>query len=111
MALAEEVDPARIAPAAGLAVYRVAQEALTNVARHAHAHTVELGLRRADDGSVVLTVSDDGRGITRAAQSSSEGIRGMRERAMLIGADLSITGTPARGTTVELSIPARSTTT
>jgi two-component system sensor histidine kinase UhpB len=91
-----------------LVVYRVAQEALTNVARHAGARSVELGLRR-EDGDVILTIRDDGRGITRAAQSSSQGIRGMRERAMLIGADLSITGAPGRGTTVELSIPARST--
>ena len=92
-----------------LVVYRVAQEALTNVARHARATTVELGLRR-DDGGIVLTVRDDGRGITPAAQSSSQGVRGMRERAMLIGAHLAITGAPGRGTTVELSIPERSTT-
>jgi two-component system sensor histidine kinase UhpB len=91
-----------------LVVYRVAQEALTNVARHAHATTVELGLRVDDHDSVVLTVRDDGRGITPAAQSSSQGIRGMRERAMLIGADLAITGAPGRGTSIELTIPKRS---
>lgn len=90
-----------------LVVYRVAQEALTNVARHAGASRVELSLER-DGADVVLTVRDDGRGITRAEQASSQGVRGMRERAMLIGARLSITGAPRRGTTVELFIPARS---
>jgi two-component system sensor histidine kinase UhpB len=90
-----------------LVVYRVAQEALTNVARHAHADHVELALERSD-GDVVLTVRDNGRGITRAEQSSSQGVRGMRERAMLIGARISISGTPQRGTTVQLTIPTRS---
>jgi two-component system, NarL family, sensor histidine kinase UhpB len=90
-----------------LVVYRIAQEALTNVARHAGASSVELRLERRD-GDVVLTVRDDGRGITRAEQSSSQGVRGMRERAMLIGARLSISAAPLRGTKVQLSIPMRS---
>jgi len=90
-----------------LVVYRVAQEALTNVARHAGASRVELRLER-HGADVVLTVHDDGRGITRAEQSSSQGVRGMRERAMLIGARLSITGAPRRGTRIRLSIPTRS---
>jgi two-component system sensor histidine kinase UhpB len=68
-----------------LVVYRVAQEALTNVARHARASSVEVELRR-DDGAAVLRVRDDGRGLPPDATSSSNGIRGMRERAMLVGA-------------------------
>jgi two-component system sensor histidine kinase UhpB len=89
-----------------LVIYRVAQEALTNVARHAAATRVELSLERAGD-RVVLTVRDDGRGITEAASRwSSQGIRGMRERAMLIGAAIDIRGSAARGTTITLSIPA-----
>lgn len=87
-----------------LVVYRVAQEALTNVARHARATRVELRLERAGD-RVVLTVRDDGRGIRRTGGDASHGIRGMRERAMLIGADLDIGGS-GRGTAVVLSIPA-----
>jgi two-component system sensor histidine kinase UhpB len=87
-----------------LVVYRVAQEALTNVARHAGASRVELRLERAGS-RVVLTVRDDGRGITEAASRSSQGIRGMRERAMLIGAEIDIRGSAGRGTTVRLSIP------
>ena len=87
-----------------LVVYRVAQEALTNVARHAGATTAELRLHRTDD-QVVLAVRDDGRGLPPAALPSSHGIRGMRERAMLIGAQLAIAEPPAGGTEVRLSIP------
>ena len=87
-----------------LVIYRVAQEAMTNVARHAQATTVELRLERTGD-EVVLTVRDDGRGLPRAAHASSHGIRGMRERAMLIGAHLTIGPAPGRGTEVRLSIP------
>ena len=87
-----------------LVVYRVAQEALTNVVRHARADHVELRLDRAD-GNAVLAVRDDGRGVRSADLTSSNGIRGMRERAMLIGARLSIQPRPGRGTEVKLSIP------
>jgi two-component system sensor histidine kinase UhpB len=87
-----------------LVIYRVAQEALTNVARHAEARHVDLRLERAGD-RVVLTVRDDGRGLPPGAQTSSHGIRGMRERAMLIGAELAIEPGPDRGTEVRLSIP------
>jgi two-component system sensor histidine kinase UhpB len=90
-----------------LVVYRVAQEALTNVARHAGARRVELALERRGD-EVVLTVSDDGRGLPAGAVSSSYGIRGMRERAMLVGGRISIVGVPGSGTRVLLSIPLRS---
>ena len=87
-----------------LVVYRVAQEALTNVARHANATEVQLWLRRTEQ-QVVLTVSDDGRGLASDAMTSSHGISGMRERAMLIGAQLRLTEPPAGGTQVQLSIP------
>ncbi|MFJ9388886.1 sensor histidine kinase [Nocardioides sp. NPDC101246] len=85
-----------------LVIYRVAQEALTNVVRHAHAATAELSLCKVGD-KVVLTVSDDGRGS--AALVAGAGISGMRERALLVGADLSVTSTPGRGTTVRLEVP------
>ena len=90
-----------------LVVYRIAQEALTNVARHANAAQVHLHLGRADE-HVVLTVRDDGRGLPPDAFWSSEGIRGMRERAMLIGAELTIAEPPSGGTEVRLSIPLES---
>jgi two-component system sensor histidine kinase UhpB len=91
-----------------LVVYRVAQEALTNVARHAGAAHVELRLDR-DDGNAVLCVQDDGRGVRSADLGSSSGIRGMRERAMLIGARLDIAPRRERGTEVRLIIPIDST--
>jgi two-component system sensor histidine kinase UhpB len=87
-----------------LVVYRIAQEALTNVARHANAAHVQLDLERANQ-RVVLTVRDDGGGLPPDALRSSEGIRGMRERAMLIGARLNILEPPSGGTEVRLSIP------
>jgi two-component system, NarL family, sensor histidine kinase UhpB len=87
-----------------LVVYRIAQEALTNVARHAGATEVQLRLQRTDE-RVILTVRDDGRGLPTGVFRSSHGIRGMRERAMLIGAQLTITGPPTGGTEVRLSIP------
>jgi two-component system, NarL family, sensor histidine kinase UhpB len=87
-----------------LVVYRVAQEALTNVARHAAATQVEVSLCR-DDGHSVLRVRDDGRGLPPTTMSSSNGIRGMRERAMLIGARLELSSA-GRGTDVVLRVPA-----
>jgi two-component system, NarL family, sensor histidine kinase UhpB len=87
-----------------LVVYRVAQEALTNVARHAQATRVVLRLHQ-NRALTVLTVRDDGRGLCPGALPSAHGIRGMRERAMLIGAQLQIDSKPGRGTEIKLSIP------
>ncbi|MFG3246528.1 HAMP domain-containing sensor histidine kinase [Streptomyces sp. BK208] len=85
-----------------LVLYRVAQESLTNAARHADAERLEVGLGRAD-GAVTLTVADDGRGIEAAHEGA--GIRGMRERALLIGAALDITSAPGSGTRIRLTAP------
>ena len=87
-----------------LVVYRVAQEALTNIARHAQARHAELLLEQ-EDGAVILKVGDDGTGAQRAQLMSSYGIRGMRERAMLIGATLDVVSAPNRGTQVVLRVP------
>jgi two-component system, NarL family, sensor histidine kinase UhpB len=89
---------------AELVIYRVAQEALTNVARHAEATRVALRLEQ-ERRHIVLTVRDNGRGLPPGALTSSYGIRGMRERAMLIGADLLIDKPPDGGTQVQLCIP------
>ncbi|WP_328835525.1 sensor histidine kinase [Streptomyces europaeiscabiei] len=85
-----------------LVLYRVAQEALTNAARHAEAGRVEVSLSPAD-GTVVLAVADDGRGTGVAREGA--GIRGMRERALLIGATLDVTSQPQAGTQVRLTVP------
>jgi two-component system sensor histidine kinase UhpB len=91
-------------PEVELVVYRVAQESLTNVARHAHATRVELELT-AVDGALRLVVRDNGRGLAPGAHEGS-GITGMRERALLIGGHLNIFSAPGQGTTIELTIGA-----
>lgn len=88
-----------------LVVYRIAQEALTNVARHADASAVHVSLEQ-EDGACLLRVSDDGRGLAPGMTDSASGIRGMRERAMLIGAQLTLGAGSTGGTAVELRIPA-----
>jgi two-component system sensor histidine kinase UhpB len=87
-----------------LVIYRVAQESITNVVRHAHARRLDLTLRR-DGGGVLLVVADDGIGIRAMADTSSNGIRGMRERALLVGAELTIRERAGGGTEVRLLLP------
>jgi len=88
-----------------LVVYRVAQEALNNAARHSGAGRVEVRLRRDEDGGVVLEVSDDGRGFAFDESERGLGIGGMRERALLVVAELTIESRPGAGTTVRLTVP------
>ncbi|HWJ43699.1 MAG TPA: sensor histidine kinase [Solirubrobacterales bacterium] len=89
-----------------LVVYRVAQEALNNAARHSEAGRVEVRLKRGEGGGVALEVGDDGRGFAFDESERGLGIGGMRERALLVGAELTIESRPGAGTTVRLSIPA-----
>jgi two-component system sensor histidine kinase UhpB len=93
-----------LSPDAELVIYRVAQESLTNVARHSGSERAEVALERVDHG-VVLTVRDQGHGLAGAMIPGS-GIRGMRERAALIGARLSIgQGANGHGCEVRLEVP------
>ena len=87
-------------------LFRIAQESLTNVARHAHAGAVRLSIQRSRN-RVVLEVQDNGRGISKRElrDPQSSGLLGMRERAHLLGGELKISGTPGRGTRVTVSIP------
>jgi two-component system sensor histidine kinase UhpB len=94
-------------PDTELVLYRVAQECLTNVARHAEARVVELEVTDLD-GTVELRVRDDGCGFRPAARDG-HGIQGMRERAMLVGAELSIGGGEQGGTEVRLRVPLEAT--
>ncbi|MHA6781100.1 HAMP domain-containing sensor histidine kinase [Pseudonocardia saturnea] len=87
---------------AELVVYRIAQESLTNIARHAHASRAELALTGQPE-QVVLRVTDDGRG--RDGSTEGAGIRGMRERALLIAAQLTLGPTRTGGTEVRLVVP------
>jgi two-component system sensor histidine kinase UhpB len=100
-------DLPSLAPEAELAVYRVAQESLTNVARHARAGRVELALEPGA-GSLVLYVSDDGDGMREtAAENGHGGLRGMRERALLVGGALAISPGHDGGVRIRLEVPAR----
>jgi two-component system sensor histidine kinase UhpB len=88
------------------AVFRIVQEALTNILRHAQATLVEVAMNEAN-GILELKVSDNGRGITQAQISNKEalGLLGMRERAHLIGGRVDIAGLPGVGTMVHVSVP------
>jgi two-component system sensor histidine kinase UhpB len=87
-----------------IVVYRVAQEALSNVAQHASARRVELGLS-ANGGGVELTVRDDGQGFDTRAGHDSLGLSGMSERARLVGGKLHIHSEPGEGTALTLEVP------
>ncbi|MEU6347411.1 histidine kinase [Streptomyces sp. NPDC046977] len=87
---------------AELVLYRVAQESLTNTARHAGAKRVDLTLHHTPD-SVEILICDDGHGLGQTPEGA--GIRGMRERALLIGADLIIDTRTEGGTEVRLVVP------
>ncbi|MDT0433961.1 MULTISPECIES: histidine kinase [Streptomyces] len=85
-----------------LVLYRVAQEGLTNTARHARAREAELALTRTPEG-VRLRLRDDGVGLGGAPEGA--GLRGMRERALFVGADLVLGPGPRGGTEVRLTVP------
>jgi len=87
-----------------LVIYRVAQEALSNAARHSSAQRIAVNLERSERG-VELEVSDDGGGFAFERSEGGLGIAGMRERALLVGGELTIESRPGHGTTVRLSAP------
>lgn len=89
-----------------MALFRILQESLTNVARHAKATQVDV-LLVEEDGQLVMRVQDNGRGIRNSEmiKAKSFGILGMRERALLLGGQLDISGKPGQGTTVTVRIP------
>ncbi len=94
------------------ALFRIGQEAISNVARHAQASNVELDLEFQDTG-LTMQVEDDGVGFDMAnvtgsaAESPGWGILGMQERAALLGGSLEVTSEPGKGTRVKVSIPLR----
>jgi len=89
---------------AAIALFRIAQEALSNVAKHAQASRVRIGLAAADD--LVLTITDDGRGFEPAAAPAGRwGMTTMRERALAVGGRLEIVSRPGQGTRLTARIP------
>jgi signal transduction histidine kinase len=103
-----EIDPPELdlADPQSTAVFRIMQESLTNVARHAGASLVEVSLGRVN-GHLRLRVRDNGRGFDPAAprRPNAFGLTGLRERAHLVGGQVSLETAPGRGTTIEVSIP------
>jgi hypothetical protein len=104
--VAAETEGMSLSLAQQIALFRIFQEALTNVVRHAHASAVRVRLSEGQ-GVFELRVSDNGRGITgiEAADTHSIGILGMRERAAQAGATLGIAGRRGRGTVVTVRVP------
>jgi two-component system, NarL family, sensor histidine kinase UhpB len=101
-----DFDPSlpKLAPETELAVYRIAQESLTNVARHSGASRVTIALERGPD-SIVLCVGDDGRGFDGSSPEEHGGLRSMRERALLVDGALAIKESPRGGVEVRLEVP------
>jgi two-component system sensor histidine kinase UhpB len=99
-------DEIALDPDLATAIFRISQEALTNVVRHANATRVNISLK-AEDGGLVLTIKDNGNGIKeeRVWDATSLGIMGMRERARRFRGELLISGTPQRGTTLTAVFP------
>lgn len=102
-----ELDQIPLDPHRSTAVFRIIQEALTNVVRHAHASRVDIEID-ADADALTFVVRDNGRGITReeAASERSLGLLGMRERGRLVGGEVTVVGSASQGTAVILRLPA-----
>jgi PAS domain S-box-containing protein len=101
-----EADVSALAPERATAIFRICQEALTNVARHAEATQVHIRLWEGQQ-QLRLEVQDNGRGISTSetAHPRSFGLLGMQERAFLLGGEFQLTGRPNQGTTVTARIP------
>lgn len=110
-AYAAAVDTGRLAPGAEEEIFRIGQEALNNVARHARAGNVDLRLR-IEDEVLKLDITDDGQGFSAPETEGADvrgdagyGLAGMRDRAAAIGATLDLTSAPGKGTHVALAAP------
>lgn len=109
VAIADELQAQAIGADRATAIFRIAQEALTNVVRHADATHVSIRATADDTGTLMLEIQDDGKGIEPdpSFDTAAGGLLGMRERARRFGGELSVSATALRGTTVVLSMPLR----
>ncbi|MGF1645245.1 MAG: ATP-binding protein [Thiotrichales bacterium] len=89
-----------------ITLYRIVQEALTNVSRHATASTVSVRLQRAVDGAITLMIQDDGQGFETEVTRMGMGLLGMRERVQALDGKLSLVARPGVGVTIDITIPA-----
>ncbi|MCB2039422.1 MAG: ATP-binding protein, partial [Rhodoferax sp.] len=103
----------RLPPDLETAVFRIVQEALTNVVRHAQARHVHVAIRLESPDQLQVQIRDDGVGFDvaamrrRASEGNSIGVLGMQERATLVGGQLTITSAPGQGCTVTVACPIR----
>lgn len=102
----DPIDVPAVTDSLATAAYRIAQEALTNVARHAGAGRVHLALA-AENGNLLLSVADDGCGFNTAVLTETQalGVAGMRERAALVGGFVDVSSRVGEGTRVEFRVP------
>jgi two-component system, NarL family, sensor histidine kinase DevS len=96
----------RLSPDVETTLYRITQEALTNVVKHAQAKRVSIVLTRRN-GSVAAVIEDDGRGFSADSEANGLGLLGMRERITLVGGRLDVETSPGSGTTLSIEVPAR----
>ncbi len=105
LAVHADVVDVRLSPELQIVIYRIVQESLTNVAKHAMASKVSLQLT-ADDGELYLSLADDGRGLAPgAAASGTHGLVGMRFRVESVGGRMQISSPPGQGTLIEVHVP------
>ena len=111
MTCSTQGDFESIAPEAALCLYRIAQEALHNVVKHAHAHEARVQLIRTGD-KAELTIADDGKGFdVRTRNGAGLGLVSITERARLLGGTVSIVTTLNEGTQIRVRIPINASTT
>jgi signal transduction histidine kinase len=96
--------PEKIRPTISAALYRIAQESLRNVSKHAPAAAVRI-LLKGENGRLALSITDTGPGFQPQSGRSGLGIISIKERTQLIGGQLTITSTPESGTTVQVIVP------
>ncbi|HEX7637678.1 MAG TPA: sensor histidine kinase, partial [Burkholderiaceae bacterium] len=103
----ESLDHLELPPPVSGCLYRVAQEAMNNIAKHAHASRAGIALHRGDDGELHLRVTDDGCGFAADAgpRPQAFGLMGMAERVHAVGGRLSILSGSQSGTVVEVVLP------
>lgn len=100
------IEPGKLSQDAELAVFRIVQESLRNVHKHANAAHIVVDIARQPEGTTLMTIKDDGKGFDTSASTSGAGLVSMRERAELIGGKLSVSSRPGYGTELTLLLPA-----
>jgi signal transduction histidine kinase len=107
------LDTERFDPRVEIALYRIVQEALTNVSKHAQASSVDIHFQRSSGAMLLCSIRDDGKGfdlsrVLKPGDNQGFGLRGMRERLKVLGATMEIEATPGQGTVLIIHVPVES---